>query len=126
MRKLAFLFANGASNVSAAFSICVRPLQRLPAESTNCPFSSKKLASSSEVPLFKQAQEGIDEKGAVARAEDIFQENFEVVLVFFGEVLLAAAGVEDQAERERDVHAAGEMGDFLWDGVFHEVKVVFL
>src|SRR6267378_840465 len=53
-RKLAFLFAKGASSICAAFSISVRPDQHLPEESTNCPFSPKKLASSSEVPPFSR------------------------------------------------------------------------
>src|ERR1700738_2373148 len=43
-KKLAFLLAKGANNVSAACSISV-PSQRFPEESTNCPLSWKKAAA---------------------------------------------------------------------------------
>jgi hypothetical protein len=37
-KRLAFLFAKGANNISAACSISGR-IQRFPEESTNCPLS---------------------------------------------------------------------------------------
>jgi hypothetical protein len=40
-------------------------------------------------------------------------------------VLLTAAGVDDEAESERNIEAASEVGDFLGDGVFDDVEVVF-
>src|ERR1700726_285857 len=58
-RKLAFLFAKGASKVSAPFSISVRPNQRFPEESIICPSPWKKSASWPEAPFFNASRKEV-------------------------------------------------------------------
>lgn len=65
------------------------------------------------------------EECAVVGAEHVVQEDFEVVPVLFVEAFLTAAGVEDEAEGERNVEAASEMGDLLGHGVFGDLEVIF-
>src|SRR5262249_11865024 len=61
---------------------------------------------------------------AIFRTEDLLEEDFEVVFVTFAEVLLAVAGIDDEAEGEWHVLAASEKGDFLQDAVFEAFDVV--
>src|SRR5262249_10998938 len=49
---------------------------------------------------------------------------FEVFLVLLREMFLAAAGVNDESERERDVDAFGKEGDLLRNVVLEDFDVV--
>jgi hypothetical protein len=65
-----------------------------------------------------------DHERAVARGEDVLEKNAEVVFVLLDEVLLAATGVDNQAEGERQVLGTGEEGDGLKLVVVEDLEVV--
>jgi hypothetical protein len=64
------------------------------------------------------------QKGAVARRQHILEEFLQVVLMLPDEVFLAAAGIDDEAKRERNIRAAGEKRYLLRDAVFEDLKIV--
>src|SRR5215472_7805368 len=66
-----------------------------------------------------------DEKHPVSGAQYFSQEDLQVMLMLLVEVVLATAGVDHQAQREWNVHAAGEKRNLLWNGVFEDLNIVF-
>src|SRR5581483_11056446 len=64
------------------------------------------------------------EEHAILGPKHALEEHLQVLLMLLGEVLLAAAGVHDQPQRQRNVLAPGEKRDRLRDGVLKNLHVV--
>src|SRR6185369_13867610 len=65
-----------------------------------------------------------DQEGAVLRSQHLAQEDLQVMLMLLSEVVLAAAGIHDQAECERDIEASGEERYLLRDRIFKNFQII--
>src|ERR1700756_3512016 len=63
-------------------------------------------------------------EGAVFGSEDVLQENFEIVLVLPGVMLLAAAGINNDSESERNIGTPGKECNLLRNRVLKKLEVV--
>src|ERR1700678_2830512 len=61
----------------------------------------------------------------IAWFEDLVEKVFDVFLVLFDELLLAAAGVDDEADAQGELVVVGEETDLLRDAIFDDGEVVF-
>jgi hypothetical protein len=66
-----------------------------------------------------------DGEGLVAGFEDLVEEGFDILLVLLDELLLTAAGVDDEADAQRELIVVGEEADLLRHTVFDDREVVF-
>lgn len=55
--------------------------------------------------------------------EDLVEEGFDILLVLFDELLLTAAGVDDEADAQRELIVVGEEADLLRYAVFDDREV---
>jgi hypothetical protein len=56
--------------------------------------------------------------------EDLVEEGFDVLLVLFDELLLTAAGVDDEADAEGELVVMGKEAYLLRDAVFDDGEVI--
>ena len=63
-------------------------------------------------------------EGTVLWPEDILKEHLQVVLVLFGEMILAAASIHDQSQGERHVGTSREESNFLRNRVLKNLEIV--
>src|SRR3984893_3502041 len=66
-----------------------------------------------------------NQKCAVFGSQDIRQKDLQIMLMLLGKLVLAAANVHDQPERQRDLHTPGKEGNFLRYGVLEDLDIVF-
>src|SRR5215469_14744531 len=64
------------------------------------------------------------DKDPVLRAQYFLQEEFDVFLMLLTEMVLAAAGIDNQSESQRQVRAFGKGMDSLRHGIFEQLNVV--
>src|SRR6266852_1288018 len=77
-----------------------------------------------EVPRQAQMVSEAQHEGPVLWPKDILKEHLQVVLVLLGEMILAAAGIDNQSESERHVGTSGEESNFLRNRVLKNLEVV--
>ena len=63
-------------------------------------------------------------EGLVARSEDLAEKGFNVLLVFFNELFLASAFVDDETNAERELSVVCEETDLLRDTIFDDSEVI--
>src|SRR6266478_2229917 len=63
-------------------------------------------------------------QGPVLWPKDILKEHLQVVLVLLGEMILAAAGIDNQSESERHVGTSGEESNLLRNCVLENLEIV--
>src|SRR5580698_8781465 len=66
-----------------------------------------------------------DQKHPVFRPKDVVEKDFQVVLVLLRKLILAAAEIDYQPERERNIDTVGKEGNLLRDRIFKDFNIVF-
>jgi hypothetical protein len=63
------------------------------------------------------------QKHPILWPQHILQKNFQVVLMFLQEMLLAPARIHNQSQRQRHIHATRKIRDLLRHGIFVNLEV---
>src|ERR1700730_420627 len=66
-----------------------------------------------------------NQKYAVFRSQDVVQKDLYIMLMLLGKLVLTAAEVHDQPERQRNIHTPGKEGNLLRYGVLEDLDIVF-
>jgi len=66
-----------------------------------------------------------DQKDPVLWAQDILQEDFKVMLMLPGELMLASTEVHNQAKSQGNIDTVRKEGDFLKHSILEDLDIVF-
>src|SRR5580698_1520663 len=61
----------------------------------------------------------------IARIQDFLQEFLQIAMMPLHKAVLTPAYIRDQAQRQRQIGAMGEIGNRLWRAVVEDIEIVF-